>query len=311
MSDTRVLFAGTPEFALASLQALTNAGIVPFAVLTQPDRPAGRGKRLTASPVKQFALERGIEVLQPVTLKDPAVAAQIAALQPDILVVAAYGLILPQDVLDIPASGCLNVHASLLPRWRGAAPIQAAILAGDDETGVSLMAMTAGLDCGPVYVEEPIAIGPEETAGELHDRLAALGGELLVRHFDAIVSGTLQAQPQDDDRATYAPKIGKQDARLDWREPAAVLQRRVRAYNPVPGAFFLLDDTPVKCWRAAVVAGSDEAEPGDVLSAGRDGIVVACGRDALRLDSLQRPGKRPVTAAEFSSAVAIPGRRLG
>jgi methionyl-tRNA formyltransferase len=311
MSDTRVLFAGTPEFALASLQALTKAGIVPFAVLTQPDRPAGRGKRLTASPVKQFALERGIEVLQPVTLKDPATAAQIAALQPDILVVAAYGLILPQSILDIPARGCLNVHASLLPRWRGAAPIQAAILAGDDETGVSLMAMTAGLDCGPVYVEEPITIGPEETAGELHDRLAALGGELLVRHFDAIVSGTLQAQPQDDDRATYAPKIGKQDARLDWREPAAVLQRRVRAYNPVPGAFFLLDDTAVKCWRAGVVAGSDEAEPGDVLSAGRDGIVVACGRDALRLDSLQRPGKRPVTAAEFSSAVAIPGRRLG
>ncbi len=311
MSDTRVLFAGTPGFALASLQALAQAGNTPFAVLTQPDRPAGRGKRITASPVKQFALEHGIEVMQPVTLKDPEAVAQIAALQPDILIVAAYGLILPQSVLDIPARGCLNVHASLLPRWRGAAPIQAAILAGDGETGVSLMAMTAGLDCGPVYVEETIAIGPEETAGELHDRLAALGGELLVRHFDAIVSGTLQAQPQDDERATYAPKIGKQDARLDWQEPAAVLHRRVRAYNPVPGAFFLLDDTPVKCWRAGVVAGSDEAAPGAVLSAGRDGVVVACGQDALRLDSLQRPGKRPVTAGEFSSAVAMTGRRLG
>jgi len=311
MSDTRVLFAGTPEFALASLQALAQAGITPFAVLTQPDRPAGRGKRVTASPVKQFALDHGIEVLQPVTLKDPGTVAQIAALQPDILVVAAYGLILPQSVLDIPARGCVNVHASLLPRWRGAAPIQAAILADDAETGVSLMSMTAGLDCGPVYVEEAIAIGAEETAGELHDRLAALGGALLVRHFDAIANGTLRAQPQDDDRATYAPKIGKQDARLDWQEPAAVLQRRVRAYNPVPGAFFLLDDTPVKCWRAGVVAGSDEASPGDVLSAGRDGIVVACGHDALRLDSLQRPGKRPVTAGEFSSAVALTGRRLG
>jgi len=311
MSDTRVLFAGTPEFALASLQALAQAGITPFAVLTQPDRPAGRGKRVTASPVKQFALDHGIEVLQPVTLKDPGTVAQIAALQPDILVVAAYGLILPQSVLDIPARGCVNVHASLLPRWRGAAPIQAAILADDAETGVSLMSMTAGLDCGPVYVEETIAIGPEETAGELHDRLAALGGALLVRHFDAIANGTLRAQPQDDDRATYAPKIGKQDARLDWQEPAAVLQRRVRAYNPVPGAFFLLDDTPVKCWRAGVVAGSGEASPGDVLSAGRDGIVVACGHDALRLDSLQRPGKRPVTAGEFSSAVALTGRRLG
>jgi methionyl-tRNA formyltransferase len=311
MSDTRVLFAGTPEFALASLQALANAGIMPLAVLTQPDRPAGRGKRLTASPVKQFALEHGIDVLQPATLKHPEAVARVAAFDPDVLVVAAYGLILPQSVLDIPSRGCVNVHASLLPRWRGAAPIQAAILAGDGQTGVSLMAMTAGLDCGPVYVEQAIAIGPEETAGELHDRLAALGGELLVRHFDAIVSGTLQAQQQDDARATYAPKIGKQDARLDWLEPAEVLHRRVRAYNPVPGAFFLLDDTPVKCWRARVVARADAAAPGEVLSAGRDGIVVACGRDALRLDTLQRPGKRPVTAGEFSNSMAMNDRRLG
>ena len=310
MTAARVLFAGTPEFALASLQALTSSGIVPQAVLTQPDRPAGRGKRLTASPVKRFALDRGIEVLQPVTLKDPDVVAQIAGFEPDILVVAAYGLILPQNVLDIPATGCLNVHASLLPRWRGAAPIQAAILAGDAETGVSLMAMTAGLDCGPVYVEEVLAIGPEETAGELHDRLAALGGELLVRHFNAILSGALEAVEQDDARATYAGKINKQDARLDWQRPARELHRQVRAYNPVPGAFFLLDDTPVKCWRAGIVAGVT-GSPGDVLSAGRDGIVIACGEDALRLDSLQRPGKRPVTAAEFAGSVAITGRRLG
>ena len=310
MTAARVLFAGTPEFALASLQALTGSGIVPQAVLTQPDRPAGRGKRLTASPVKRFALDRGIEVLQPVTLKDPDVVAQIAGFEPDILVVAAYGLILPQNVLDIPATGCLNVHASLLPRWRGAAPIQAAILAGDAETGVSLMAMTAGLDCGPVYVEEVLAIGPEETAGELHDRLAALGGELLVRHFNAILSGALEAVEQDDARATYAGKINKQDARLDWQRPARELHRQVRAYNPVPGAFFLLDDTPVKCWRASIVAGVT-GSPGDVLSAGRDGIVIACGEDALRLDSLQRPGKRPVTAAEFAGSVAITGRRLG
>ena len=310
MSDTRVLFAGTPEFALASLQALTDAGIVPLAVLTQPDRPAGRGKRLTASPVKQFALDQGIDVLQPATLKDPQVVAQIAAFEPDILVVAAYGLILPQSVLDIPSKGCLNVHASLLPRWRGASPIQAAILAGDEEAGVSLMAMTAGLDCGPVYIEEAVAIGAEETAGELHDRLAALGGELLVRHFDAIVSDALDAVEQDDSRATYAGKISKQDARLDWQEPAEALHRRVRAYNPVPGAFFLLDDTPIKCWRAGVVVGAPGTAAGEVVSAGRDGIVVACGRDALRLDSLQRPGKRPVTAGEFAAAVAMIGRRL-
>jgi methionyl-tRNA formyltransferase len=309
MSDARVLFAGTPEFALASLRALTNAGITPLAVLTQPDRPAGRGKRLTASPVKRFAVDQDIEVLQPVTLKDPGTVAQIAAFKPDILVVAAYGLILPQNVLDIPKKGCLNVHASLLPRWRGAAPIQAAILAGDAETGVSLMAMTAGLDCGPVYVEEAIAIGDEETAGELHDRLATLGGELLVRHFDAIVGATLHATEQDDSRATYAGKISKQDARLDWQRPAVELHRRVRAYNPVPGAFFLLDDMPVKCWQASVVAGAT-GTPGEVLSADRDGIVIACGRDALRLDSLQRPGKRPVTAGEFAGSVAMAGRRL-
>ena len=310
MTAARVLIAGTPEIALATLQALTGSGIGPQAVLTHPARPAGRGKRLTASPVKRFALDRGIEVLQPATLKDPDVVAQIAGFEPDILVVAAYGLILPQNVLDIPATGCLNVHASLLPRWRGAAPIQAAILAGDAETGVSLMAMTAGLDCGPVYVEEVLAIGPEETAGELHDRLAALGGELLVRHFNAILSGALEAVEQDDARATYAGKINKQDARLDWQRPAGELHRQVRAYNPVPGAFFLLDDTPVKCWRASVVAGVT-GSPGDVLSAGRDGIVIACGEDALRLDSLQRPGKRPVTAAEFAGSVAIAGRRLG
>ena len=310
MTDARVLFAGTPEFALASLQALTRAGTVPLAVLTQPDRPAGRGKRLAASPVKQFALERGIEVLQTATLKDTEAVAQIAAFEPDILVVAAYGLILPQSVLDIPARACLNVHASLLPRWRGAAPIQAAILAGDAETGISLMAITAGLDCGPVYVREALAIGSEETAGELHERLADLGGRLLVQHFDAILDGSLQAVEQDDSRATYAGKIGKQDARLDWRRPAEELHRQVRAYNPVPGAFFLLDDLAVKCWSATVVEGAAGA-PGDVLSAGRDGIVVACGRDALRLDSLQRPGKRPVTAAEFAGSMAITGRQLG
>ncbi len=310
MTDARVLFAGTPEFALASLQAMANAGIVPLAVLTQPDRPAGRGKRPTASPVKQFALQRGIEVLQPATLKDAEAVAQIAAFEPDALVVAAYGLILPQSVLDIPTRACVNVHASLLPRWRGAAPIQAAILAGDAETGISLMAMTAGLDCGPVYVREALAIGGEETAGELHDRLADLGGRLLVRHFEAILGGSLEALEQDDSLATYAGKIGRQDARLDWGLPAEALHRRVRAYNPVPGAFFLLDDLAVKCWRAGVVAGA-AGTPGEVLSADRNGIVVACGRDALRLDTVQRPGKRPVMAAEFAGSMAMTGRQLG
>jgi methionyl-tRNA formyltransferase len=194
----RVLFAGTPAFALASLEALVSAGIRPVTVLTQPDRPAGRGKRLTQSPVKAFAVDRSIPVLQPKTLRDDAVVAELEALEPDVLIVAAYGLILPQAVLDIPTHGCINVHASVLPAWRGAAPIQAAILAGDTHTGISLMAMTAGLDCGPVYVSESIPIGADETAGELHDRLAALGGRLLTGNLDAILAGRIEAVEQDE-----------------------------------------------------------------------------------------------------------------
>jgi len=309
MSSPRLLFAGTPEFALASLSALVDAGHTPVAVLTQPDRPAGRGKRVTASPVKQFALERSIDVLQPATLRADAVVAELAALSADVIVVAAYGLILPQRVLDLPRCGCVNVHASLLPRWRGAAPIQAAILAGDAETGISLMAMTAGLDCGPVYASEAIVIGAQETAGELHDRLAALGGELLVRHLGAIVRGELQPVEQDESGATHAGKIDKRDAALDWSRSATELQRAVRAYNPVPGAWFLLDGQPIRCWRASV-GGPVDAAPGTVVSSARDGIVVACGAGTLRLESLQRPGRRPVTGAEFAASVDITGRRL-
>ena len=202
MNFPKVLFAGTPAFALASLEALVEGGNTPIAVLTQPDRPAGRGKKLAASPVKQYALERGIAVLQPATLKDAAVADSLRALQPDLLVVAAYGLILPQAVLDIPTHGCLNVHASVLPRWRGAAPIQAAILASDVSTGVSLMSMTAGLDCGPVFATAAVEIGDDETAGELHDRLAMLGGELLVKNLQGILGGELVATAQDESAAT-------------------------------------------------------------------------------------------------------------
>ena len=198
MTSPKVLFAGTPEFALSSLRAIVDAGTRPIAVLTQPDRPAGRGKRLTASPVKEYALQAGIDVLQPATLKNADVVAELAALSCDLMIVAAYGLILPQDVLDLPTYGCVNVHASLLPRWRGAAPIQAAILNGDPETGVSLMSMTAGLDCGPVYVMKALPIGADETAGELHDRLADLGGRLLVQHLDAIVAGDFEAVEQDE-----------------------------------------------------------------------------------------------------------------
>jgi len=305
---TRVIFAGTPDFALASLRALIESGRIPVAVLTQPDRPAGRGKKLTAGPVKQYAAEQGIPVLQPVSLRDETVVAELKALRPDILIVAAYGLILPQDVLDIPTHGCVNVHASALPRWRGAAPIQAAILAGDETTGISLMSMTAGLDCGPVYTVEKVTIGDAETAEELHDRLAVLGGRVLVDHLDDIVAGNAVATEQNESLATYAPKIVTSDARIDWSVAAAELERRVRAYNPFPGAFFFAGDSRIKSWRATAVDG--DAEPGTVLQCNRDGIVVACGSSALRLDELQLAGKRRVSASDFPGQLDLSGLRL-
>jgi methionyl-tRNA formyltransferase len=320
MNNPRVIFAGTPEFALASLSALVESGITPCAVLTQPDRPAGRGKRLTESPVKRYAAEHGIPVLQPVTLRDQLAADEIAAFEPDVLIVAAYGLILPQNVLDIPRAGCLNVHASLLPRWRGAAPIQAAILAGDETTGISLMAMTAGLDCGPVYVTSELQIGEQETAGELHDRLALLGGQLLVTHLDDILDGRLNPKEQDEAQASYAGKIEKQDAELDWSQSADSLVRRVRAYNPVPGAYFFVRNQTtqeqderellrIKCWRAAVTRASD-SPPGTVLQCDRDGLVVACGEGALAIGELQLPGKRRGPIYEIAQQLDLEGRTL-
>jgi methionyl-tRNA formyltransferase len=309
MKNPKIIFAGTPDFAVASLQSLVKAGLVPCAVLTQPDRPAGRGKKLTASPVKQFALDQAIAVMQPDTLKDDAVVTDLAELAPDIIVVAAYGLILPPNVLEIPRAGCLNVHASLLPRWRGAAPIQAAILAGDETSGVSLMSMAAGLDSGPVYACDALVIGERETAGELHDRLAAAGGELLGQHILAILNGDLEPRPQDDGNVTYAPKIRTADAEMDWHRTADELDRHVRAYNPVPGAWFMLDGERIKCWRASSMAGVD-APRGTVVAAGADGIIVSCGARALRLELLQRPGKRAAPASEFVSRAGLVGRRL-
>lgn len=306
MNKPRIVFAGTPEFALLSLRSLVDAGYEIVAVFTQPDRPAGRGRRLSASPVKSYALEQGLTVLQPETLRDPHIAAELEALQPDLMVVAAYGLILPQRVLDIPAYGCLNVHASLLPRWRGAAPIQAAILADDRETGISLMQMTAGLDCGGVYSTRSVEIGQAETAGELHDRLAVLGGQLLVADLPKILDGDIVAVAQDESRASYAPKINKYDAELDWSLPAEALQLRVRAYNPVPGAFFIVaGDVRVKVWQATAVLDLDEPA-GRVVQCDGEGIVVACGRGSLKLQSLQLPGKRRVPPHEFVSQITLP-----
>ena len=305
MQSQRIVFAGTPEFARVSLQAVADAGYNVVAVYTQPDRPSGRGRRLTASPVKQFAEARGIAVLQPESLRDAA-ADDLRALSPDIMIVAAYGLLLPQAILDIPTAGCLNVHASLLPRWRGAAPIQAAILAHDQMTGVCLMKMTAGLDCGPVYVAADTPIGDDDTAGELHDRLAHLGGELLVRNLDRILGGEIEAEAQDDASSTYAAKIQKADAELDWSLPAEVLKRRVRAYNPVPGAWFMSgpDALRVKVWRASCRPGTGAA-PGTFEQYDDKGIVVACGGGSLCLESLQLPGKGRVNAREFAAQIDI------
>jgi len=310
MNTAKILFAGTPEFARASLRALVEAGHAPAAVLTQPDRPAGRGRKMTASPVKLYARSQEIEVWQPATLKDPDIVEKICELQPDVIIVAAYGLILPQPVLDVPKFGCVNVHASLLPRWRGAAPIQQAILNGDKETGICLMRMDAGLDTGPVYACAATPIGADETAGELHDRLAEMGGDLLVAKLDDILDGHLDAISQDETAATYAGKIRRQNAAIDWDSSAEEIHRRIRAYNPVPGAHFIFNGESIKCWRAEVV-DDPGGHSGKILEAGRSGIVVACHSGAVRLLELQRPGKKRVTGAELAGQLKLVDKRLG
>jgi len=293
----RIVFAGTPEFAVPALEALVIAGHHVPAVLTQPDRPAGRGLAAAASAVKRAATGRGIPVLQPATLKTPAAQDELRALAPDALVVAAYGLILPQVVLDIPRLGAINIHASLLPRWRGAAPIQRALLAGDPETGISIMRMEAGLDTGPLLLSEALPIRPEDTAGTLHDRLAVLGARLVVTALDGLLRGTLVATSQPVDGVTYAAKLEKHEARIDWTRPALEIERQVRAFNPVPGATARLRDTEVKVWQATPADGA--GEPGAVIAIGAPGIVVAAGAGALRLETLQRAGGKRLQAREF------------
>ena len=309
MSGRGILFAGTPAFALASLRALCESGVLPLAVYTQPDRPAGRGKKLKSSPVKEYAQGQNIEIRQPESLKDKDVAAEIAEFDAELMIVAAYGLILPQAILDLPRQGCLNVHASLLPRWRGAAPIQAAILADDEETGISLMQMTAGLDSGPVVARQSLQISDTESAGELHDRLALLGGEMLCEHLPGILEGNLEAVAQDESLVTYAGKITRSDAAMDWGITATELLRQVRAYNPAPGAFFDLDGEQVKCWSATLGDGQS-GTAGTVVNAGRVGVDVACGEGVLRMLQLQRPGRGRVSAGEFADQKALTGRRL-
>ncbi|MDP2227939.1 MAG: methionyl-tRNA formyltransferase [Moraxellaceae bacterium] len=303
-SSLRIVFAGTPEFAAESLKALLQQGeheVV--AVYTQPDRPAGRGRELKASPVKQLAQEHRIPVLQPASLKDPEAVAELAALDPDLMVVAAYGLLLPADVLDIPRLGCLNVHASLLPRWRGAAPIQRAILAGDRETGITIMQMDVGLDTGAMRYMERFPISDNDTGASLHDRLALLGGEALVAALELLVAGELPAEAQNNDDATYARKLTKEEASLDWRQPAEQLARAVRAYNPVPVAFTTLAGQVVRIWQAKALAETTTAPPGMIISADRDGLRIAAGNGSvLLLEALQLPGGKPLSVLQLLNA---------
>ena len=293
----RLVFAGTPEFAAEHLKALLDSRHQVIAVYTQPDRPAGRGQKLMPSPVKQLAVEHGIAVLQPPTLRDPAAQAELKALGADLMVVVAYGLILPQVVLDTPRLGCINSHASLLPRWRGAAPIQRAVQAGDAESGVTVMQMEAGLDTGPMLLKVTTRISADDTGGSLHDRLAQLGPKAVLEAIEGLAAGTLQGEVQDDALANYAHKLNKDEARLDWSRSAVELERLVRAFNPWPICHSALDGEPLKVLAATL--GEGKGAPGQILAASKDGLTVACGDGALRLTRLQLPGGKPLNFADL------------
>jgi methionyl-tRNA formyltransferase len=306
----RLIFAGTPAFAAVALEALLHSAHQVALVLTQPDRPAGRGMKMVSSEVKRLALSHGLSVLQPATLRDADVVNSIAGLGADAMIVAAYGLILPPEVLSVFQFGCINIHASVLPRWRGAAPIQQALLAGDRETGVSIMRMEKGLDTGPVFTIERVRIESRDTSSTLHDKLAALGAQSIVRALAGIESGSLQAEPQSADGITYAHKITREQARINWKLPAVELDRAVRAFNPFPAAFSFFDEQVVKVWDAEIASGSP-AEPGEIVAVSDAGIVVACGSGALCLTRLQRPGGKQLPVAEFLRGFpARPGQRF-
>ncbi|MDF2182499.1 methionyl-tRNA formyltransferase [Neptuniibacter sp. CAU 1671] len=297
----KIVFAGTPDFAASSLQALLDSRHEVIGVYTQPERPAGRGRTLTASPVKQLALQHSIPVYQPQTLKQPEDQQTLAALKPDLMVVVAYGLLLPQAVLDIPRLGCINVHASLLPRWRGAAPIHRAMLAGDSETGVTIMQMDAGLDTGAMLYKTHCPINPDETSGQLHDKLAQQGAEALVSCLDLIQQGTVVAEVQNDAEACYAEKLSKQEGQLNWSSSAAELDRKIRGLCPWPVAFFQYQEQTIRVWQAQPLT-DQTGIPGKILAADKSGIVVACGEGALRLQQLQLPGKKPMAVADILNA---------
>ncbi len=309
----RIVFAGTPDFAVPPLDALHAAGHRLVAAYTQPDRPAGRGQSIASSPVKQRALQLGIAVEQPASLKSDEAVAHLRELAPDLMVVVAYGLILPQAVLDVPRHGCWNIHASLLPRWRGAAPIQRAILAGDEATGITIMQMDAGLDTGPMLLTRRTPIGPREHGGSLHDRLAGLGAEAIVAAIAGWQAGQVAAQPQPGDGATYAAKIRKDEARIDWAQPAVAIDRQVRAFNPWPVAETTWAGKQLRVWQAEPDPAElrEGASPGAVIESAAGRLVVATGAGALRLTQVQLAGKRALPAAEFLNAHALAGARLG
>ncbi len=299
----KIIFAGTPQFAASALAALLEEHQI-AAVLTQPDRPAGRGMQLTASPVKQLALQHGLTVLQPTTLRSEEIQRELAVLDADVMVVAAYGLILPKAVLGLPRHGCLNIHASLLPRWRGAAPIQRAILAGDPETGITIMQMDEGLDTGDMLLCRPCPIAPADTAQTLHDKLADLGASSIVEALHLLEENRLTPVRQDNDAACYAAKVLKSEAQINWREDAQQIERAIRAYTPFPGCQANFDGLVLKIWQAAVREG-EYGEPGTVVAVDKRGVTVACGRNALCLEVLQRPGGKPQPAAQFLQAVPV------
>ena len=310
--NLRIIYAGTPDFAIPALQRLLSHGFRPIAVLTQPDRPAGRGRHLQASPVKQAAQAVNIPVYQPTSLSGPEATEQILALRPDLLIVVAYGLILPPSILHVPTHGCWNIHASKLPRWRGAAPVQRAIEAGDSETGICIMQMDEGLDSGPVLHRVILPIGKNETGGSLQDKLAEAGGDALLSCIEALARGA-PPEPvrQAEQGLSYARKLLKAEARISWQEPAQQLERRVRAFNPWPVVWCTINGERTRIWRATHEKLDHDKEPGTVLKANKTGIEIATGQQILRLLELQRPGGKRISTAEYLNSRSLPGHLDG
>jgi len=312
-NTVRLVFAGTPDFAATALKALIADGHTIVGVYSQPDRPAGRGRKLQPSPVKQVALDHEIPVFQPETLKTPEAQKQLADLHPDVMIVAAYGLILPKAVLDIPTHGCLNIHASLLPRWRGAAPIQRAIAAGDDETGITIMQMDEGLDTGAMLLKSLTAIDDSDTGGSLHDRLAELGGNAIIKALELLQKGELTGEPQNDELACYASKLSKTEGHIDWATDATVIERLVRAFNPWPGTYTDLGDQRIRIHEARALVTTSDGLPGTVIQRDREGIDIACGNGTLRITRLQLPGSRAQSVNDLINGgkeLLMPGQEL-